>query len=170
MALPPDFPKLDATASGMPAGTSAVTPAGAGPGESAGGSGISFTPPRPLADLVDEKARRVPPGADTLLPRRHGDLTGLADQGQCAATPLAMVDLNTALSTFCGSLLADASRVLAASPAGSTRDAPRMDSPVDSWKSRNKGKTRRHRSPSPSSSSTSSSQSPTTTDEDEDLV
>jgi len=170
MASPPDLPKLDATASGKPAGTSAVTPAGAAPRESAGGSEIPFTPPRPLADLVDEKARPVPPGADTFLPRRHGDRTGLADQGQGPATHLAMVDLDTALSTFRQSFLADASRVIAASPAGSAQDAPLRDSPVDTRKGRRKGKTRRHRSPSLSSSSTSSSPSPTTTDDDDDRV
>jgi len=171
MASPPDLPKLDTTASDMPAGTSAVTPAGAAPGESAGGSGTPFTPPPPLADLVDEKARRVPPGADTFLPRRHGDRTGLADQEHNPVTPLAMADLDTALSTFHESLLADVFRVIAASPAGSVQDAPRRDSPLDTWKSRSKWKTRRHRSPSPSSSSTtSSSSSPTTTDDDEDRV
>jgi len=157
MAWPPDLPRLDVTASDTPAGASAVTPAGAAPGECAGGSGILFTPPPPLADLVDEKARRVPPGADTLLPRRHGDRTGLKDQGQGPATPLAMADLDTALSTFRESLVAEVSNVIAASSAGSAQDAPRRDSPVDMRKSRNKGKTRRHRSPSPSSSSTSSS-------------
>jgi len=170
MASPPDLPKMDATASDMPAGTSAVTPEGAAPGQSAGGTGIPFTPPPPLAEIVDEKARRVPPGADTFLRRRHGDRTGLADQGQGPATPLAMTDLVTALSTFRKSLLGDVSRVIAASPAGSAQDAPRRDSPVDTRKSRSKGKTRRHRSPSPSSSSTSSSSSPTTTDDDEDRV
>jgi len=170
MAFPPDHPKSDANAAGMPAGTSAVTPAGAAPGGSAGGSGIPFTPPPPLADLVDEKARRVPPGADTFLPRRHGDRTGLADQEHDPVTPLAMADLDTALSTFRESLLADVSRVIAASPAGSAQDAPRRDSPVDTRKSRSKGKTRRQRSPSPSSSSTSSSSSPTTTNDDEDRV
>ena len=81
-----------------------------------------------------------------------------------------MADPDTALSTFRESLLANVSRVIAASPAGSTKDAPRRDSPVDTRKSRIKGKTRRHRSPSPSSSSTSSSSSPTTTDDDEDRV
>jgi len=81
-----------------------------------------------------------------------------------------MADLDTALSTFRESLLADVSRVIAAIPAGSAQDAPRRDSPVDTRKSRSKGKTRRHRGPSPSSSSTSSSSSPTTTDDDEDRV
>jgi len=81
-----------------------------------------------------------------------------------------MADLDTALPTFRESLLADASLVNAASPAGSDQDAPRWNSPVDTRKSRSKGKTRRHRSPSPSSSSTSSSSSPTTTDDDEDRV
>jgi len=170
MASPPNLPKLDATTSNMPAGTSAVTPAGAAPGGSAGGSGIPFTPPPPLADLVDEKERRVPLGADTFLPRRHGDRTGLADQEHNPATPLAMVDLDTALSTFRESLLAHVSRVIAASPAGCAQVAPRRDSPVDTRKSRSKGKTRPYRSPSPSSSSTSSSSSPTTTDDDEDRV
>jgi len=80
---------------------------------------------------------------------------------------MAIADLDTALSTFRESLLAHASRVIAASPAGSAQDAPRRDSPVDTRKSRSKRKTRRHRSPSPSSSSTSSSSSPTTTDDDE---
>ena len=51
MALPPDLPKLDATAIDMPAGASAVTPVGAAPGESASGSGIPFTPPPQSADL-----------------------------------------------------------------------------------------------------------------------
>ena len=82
-------------------------------------------------------------------------------------TTMAIADLDTALSTFRESLLADASRVIAASPAGSAQDAPRRDSPVDTRKSRSKGKTRRHRSPSPSSSSTSCSSSATTTDDDE---
>jgi len=170
MASPPDLPKLDGTASDMPAGTSAVTPVGAAPGESAGGSGTPFTPPPPLEDLVDEKARRVPQGADTFLPRRHGDRTGLADQEHDPVTPLARADLDTALSTFRESVLADVSRVIAASPAGSAQDAPRRDSPVDTRKSRRKGKTRRHRSPSPSLSSSSSSSSPTTTDDDEHRV
>ena len=111
MAFPPDS-KSDANAAGMPAGTSAVTPAGAAPGRSAGGSGIPFTPPPPLADLVDEKKRRVPLGADTFLPRRHGDRTGLADQEHNPTTPLAMADMDTALSTFRESLLADVSRVV----------------------------------------------------------
>ena len=170
MASPPNLPQLDATTSDMPAGTSAVTPAGAAPGGSAGGSGIPFTPPPPLADLVDEKERRVPLGADAFLPRRHGDLTGLADQEYNPTTPLAMADLYTALSTLRESLLADVSLVSAASPAGSAQDAPRRDFPVDTRKSRSQGKTRRHRSPSQSSSSTSSSSSPTTTDDDEDRV
>jgi len=81
-----------------------------------------------------------------------------------------MEDFDTALSTFRESVLADCSRVIAASPAGSTQDAPRRDSPVDTRKSRSKGMSRRHRRPSPSSSSTSSSSSPTTTDDDVDRV
>ena len=81
-----------------------------------------------------------------------------------------MTDLDTALSSFRESLLADVSRVIAASPAGSAQDAPRRDSRVDTRSSRRKGKTRRHLSPSPSSSSTSSSTSPTTTDDDDDRV
>jgi len=81
-----------------------------------------------------------------------------------------MADLDTALSNFRESLLADVSRVIAASPAGSTQDAPPRGSPADTRRSRSKGKARRHRSPSPSSSSTSSSPSPATTDDDEDRV
>jgi len=42
MASPPDLPKLEAIARGMPAGTSAVTPAVAPTGGSAAGSGISL--------------------------------------------------------------------------------------------------------------------------------
>ena len=113
MAFPPDHPKSDANAADMPAGTSTVTPAtpaGAAPGGSAVGSGIPFTPPPPLADLVDEKVRRVPLGGNTFLPRRHGDRTGSADQEHDPVTPLAMADLDTALSTFRESLLADVSR------------------------------------------------------------
>ena len=170
MESPPDLPKLDATASGMPAGTSAVTPAAAAPGESAGGSETPFTPPRSLAALVGEKARRVPPGADTFLPRRRDDRAGLADQGQGPATPLAMADLHTALSTFRESSLAVVSCVIAVSPAGSAQDAARRDSPVDTRRSRSKGKTRSHRISSPSSSSTSSSPSLTTTEDDKDRV
>jgi len=79
-----------------------------------------------------------------------------------------MADLDTALSTFREWLLADVSRVIAASPAGFAQDAPRRDSPMDTRKSRSNGKTRRHRSPSPSSPSTSSPSSPTTTDDDKD--
>jgi len=170
MASPPNLPTLNATTTNMPAGTSAVTPPGAVPGDSEGGSGLPFTPPPPLADLMDEKARRVPPGADTFLPRRHGDRTGLADQEHDPVTPLAMADLDTASSTFRETLLADASRVIAASPAASAHDALRRDSPVDTRKCRSKGKTRRDRGPSPSSSSTSSSSSPTATDDDEDRL
>jgi len=140
MASPPNLPKLDGTTSDMPAGTSAVTPAGAALGGSAGASGIPFTPPPPLADLVDENARRVPPGADTFLPRRQGDRTGLADQKHDPVTPLAMADLDTALSTFRESLLADVSRIIAASPAGSAQDAPRRDSPVDTRRAAEKGR------------------------------
>jgi len=150
----------------MPAGTSAVTPAVAATGGSAAGSGIRFIPPRPLADLVGEAIRRVPPGAGAFLPRRHDERTGLVDQDRGSTKPLAMADLDTALSTFRESLLADVSRVIAARPAGSAQDAPRRDSPVDTRKSRSKGKSRRHRSLSSSSSSTSSSPSPATTEND----
>jgi len=170
MASPPTLLKLDATTSDMPAGTSALTPAGAAPGGSANGSGLPFAPPPPLADLVDENALRVPPGAATFLPRRHSDRTGLADREHDPVTPLAMADLDTALSTFRELLLADVSRVIAASPAGSAQDSPRRESHVATRKSRSKEKTRRHRSLSPSSSSTSSSSSPTTTDDEDDRV
>ena len=64
-ASPSDIPKSVAIASGMPAGTSAVTLAVAAAGGSAAGSGIPFTQPRPLPDLVSETVRRVPPGAAT---------------------------------------------------------------------------------------------------------
>jgi len=145
MASPPDIPKSDAIASGMPAGTSPVTPEVAATGGSAAGSGIPFTPPRPFADLVGETVRRVPPGADAFLPRRHDERTGLVDQDRGLTTPVAMADLDTALSTFRESLFADVSRVIAASPAGSAQDAPRRDSHVDTRKSRSKGKSRRRR-------------------------
>jgi len=170
MASPPDIPKSDAIASRMPAGTSAVIQAVAAKGGSAAGAGIPITPPRPLADLVGETVRRVPPGADAILPRRHDERTALVDRDRGSATPLAMADLDTALSTFRESLLADVSRVIAASPAGSAQDAPRRDSPEDTRKSGTKGKSRRHRSPSSSSSSSSSSPSPATTDNDDDHV
>ena len=124
MTSSPDLAMLEAIASGMPAGTSAVNPAVAATGGSAGGSGISFTPPRPLADLVSKTVRRVLPGADAFLPRRHDERTGLVDQDRGSATPLAMADLDTALSTLRESLLADVSRVIAASPAGSAQDPP----------------------------------------------
>jgi len=119
MASPSDIPKSNAIASGMPAGTFAVTPAVAATGGSASGSGIPFTSPRPLADLVSEKVCRVPPGAGAFLPRRHDERTGLVDQDRHPTTPLAMADLDTALSTFRESFLAEVSRVIAASPAGS---------------------------------------------------
>jgi len=170
MAFPPGHPKSDANAAGMLAGTSAVTPAVSGTGEAAGGSGILFTPPPPLADLVGEAGRRAPPGANAFLPRRQDDRAGSADQGHDPVTPLAMADLDTALSTFGESLLADVSQVIVASPAGPAQDAPRRSSPADTRKSRSKGKARRHRSPSPSSSSTSSSPSPATTEDDGDCV
>jgi len=147
MASPSEIPKLNAIASGMPAGTSAVTPAVAATGGSAAGSGIPFTPPRALADFVGETVRRVPPGTGASLPRRHDERTGLVDQDRDPATPLAMAELDTALSTFRESLLANVSRVIAASPAGSAQDVPRRGSPVDTRKSRRKGKSRRHRSP-----------------------
>jgi len=170
MASPPDIPKSDAIASGMPAGTSAVTLVVAATGGSAAGSGIPFAPPRPFADVVGETVRRVPPGADAFLPRRHDERTGLVDQDRDPATPLAMADLDSALSTFCESLLADVSRVIAASPGGCAQDTPRRDSPVDTRKSRIKGKSLPHRSPSSSSSSSSSSPSPAITDNDDDHV
>jgi len=170
MASPPDIRKSDAIASSMPASTSVVTPEFAATGGSAAGSGIPFTPPRPLTELVGETVRRVPPGADAFLPRRHDERTGLVDRDRGLATPLAIADLDTALSTFRESLLAEVSRVIAASPAGSAQDALRRDSPVDMRKSRSKGKSRRHRSPSSSSSSTFSSPSPATTDNDDDHV
>jgi len=81
-----------------------------------------------------------------------------------------MADLDTALSTFRESLLADVSWFIAANAAGSAQDAPRRASPADTRKSRSKGKVRRHRSPLLSSSSTSSSSSPATTDDDDDRV
>ena len=125
MASPPEIPKSDAIASVMPAGTSAVTSAVAATGGSAAGSGIPFTLPRPLVNLVGETVRRVPSGADAFLPRRHDERTGLVDQDRDPATLLEMADLDTALSTFRESLLADVSRVIAASPAGSAQDVPR---------------------------------------------
>ena len=128
MASPPDIPKSDAIASGMPASTSAVTPEFAATGGSAAGSGIPFTPPRPLTELVGETVRRVPPGADAFLPRRHDERTGLVDHDCGPETPLAMADLDTALSTFRESLLADVSRVIAASPAGSRSEGTRLNS------------------------------------------
>jgi len=170
MASPPDLPKLDAIASGMPVGTSAVTPAVAATGRYAAGSGNPVTPLRPLADLVGETVRRVPPGADAFLSRRHDERTGLVGQDKGSASPLVMAELDTALSTFRESLLADVSQVIAASPAGSAQDALRRDSPVETRKSRSKGKSRRHRSLSSSSSSTSSSPSPATTDNEDDRV
>ena len=152
MALPPGHPKSDANAAGMLAGTPAVTPAVAGTEDSAGGSGILFTLPPPLADLVGEAGRRAQLGANVPLPRRQEDLAGSAEQGQDLVTPLAMADLDTAMSTFRESLLADVSRVIAESPTGSAEDAPRRGPPADTRKSRIKGKAPRHRSPWPSSS------------------
>jgi len=81
-----------------------------------------------------------------------------------------MADLDTVLSTFRESFLADASRVISASPAGSLQDVPRQHPPVDTRKSRNKEKSRRHRSPSSPSSSTSPSPSPATTYSNDDRV
>jgi len=170
IASPPDIPKLGAIACGMSAGISAVTPAAAATEGSAAGSGIPSTPPRPLTDLVGKTVGRVPPRADAFLPRRHDERTGWVVQDRGSMTPFAMADQETALSTFRESLLADASRVIAASPAGSAQDAPRRDSRVDTRKSRSKKNSRRHRCPSSSSSSTSFSPSPATTDNDDDRV
>jgi len=139
MASPPDLPKLDAIASGMPAGTSAVIPAVAATGGAVAGTGIPFTLPQPLADLVGGNVRRVSSGADAFPPRRHDERTGSVDQDQSSATPLAIDDLDTALLTFREPLLAEVSRAIAASPAGCAQIAPRRDSPVDTQKSRNKG-------------------------------
>jgi len=136
MTSPPDIPKSDEIASGMPAGTSAVTPAVAATVGSVARSGIPFNPPRPLADLVGETVRRVTPGAGAFLPRRQAERTGLMDRDRGSATPLVMADLDAALSMLRESLSADVSRVIAASPAGSAQDAPRQDSPVDTRKSR----------------------------------
>ena len=80
---------------------------------------------------MGETVRRVPPGAGAFLPRRQDERTGFMDQDRDPATPLTMADLDTALSTFRESLLADVSQVIAASPAGSAQDAARRDSPVD---------------------------------------
>ena len=81
---------------------------------------------------------------------------------------LRSADLKTALSTLRESLLAHVSRIIAASRAGSSQDAPRRGFLAPTLKSRRKGNARRHRSPSPTSSSTSSSPSLATTDGDED--
>jgi len=77
-------------------------------------------------------------------------------------------DLKTALTTLRESLQAHVSRIIAASRAGSSQDAPLRGLPAPALKSRRKGNARRHRSPSPTSSSTSSSPSLATTDGDED--
>ena len=66
-------PRSYTSAASMQAGTSAVTPAVAGTGESAGGSGILFTPFPPLANLVGEAGRRVAPRAHAFLPPRQDD-------------------------------------------------------------------------------------------------
>jgi len=100
IALPPGHPKLGANSAGMPAGTSAMTPAVAGTRESAGGSVILFTPPPSLAGVVEEAGRRVSPGANAFLPRRQDDRAGSADQEQDPVTLLSMVDLDAALSNF----------------------------------------------------------------------
>ena len=67
-------------------------------------------------------------------------------------------------------LLAEVSRVIAASLSGSAQNVRRRRSPVDTRKSCSEEKSRRHRSPSPSSSSTSSSPSLATTNDDDDRV
>jgi len=97
MASPPDLPMLDATASGMPAVTSTGTPAVAATGRFADRSGIPFSAPRPLADIVGEAVRWVAPEADACVPRRLDERMGLADQGQGPATPTAMEDLDMVL-------------------------------------------------------------------------
>jgi len=66
-------PRSYTNAAGMQAGTSAVTPAVAGTGDSAGGSGIPFPPFPPLANLVGEAGRRVSPRANAFLPPRQDD-------------------------------------------------------------------------------------------------
>jgi len=81
-----------------------------------------------------------------------------------------MANLDTALSTFREPLLADVSRAIAESPAGSAQDVLRRGSPVDTRGSRSKGKSRRHRSLSSSSSSTSFSPSPATPDNDDNRM
>ena len=81
-------------------------------------------------------------------------------------TPLAMAEL----STFRQSLQASVSRVIVASPADFTQDAPHRDSPADTQKSRSKWRALLHLIPLPSLSSTSSSPALATTDDDEDRV
>ena len=177
----------------MPPSLSAVTPGVPPTGASAAGSGLPFV--TPLGGTIAEDPRRRPL-REGFFPRRatggasgaaanhedvivtdedeiddpHGAPDGrgaqMQDRGAHVA-PLRMADLDTVFSSFRASLLADASRDVAASPAGSAQDTPRRASPVDTRKSRSKGKSRRHRSPSVSSSSSSSTPA-TTTDAEAD--
>jgi len=158
----------------MPPAFSAVTLGVPPTGASAAGSGLPSVPP--LGGPVAEDVRRRPP-RDGSLPARIGGGTGGApsdeegkgkiagEGGDTPETPLRMADLDTVFSSFRASLLADVSRVVAASPAGSAQDAPRHHSPVETRRSRSKGKSRRRRSPSVSSSSSSSTAATTTDDE-----
>jgi len=123
-----------------------------------------------LEDLVDEKAKRVPAGADTFLPRRLGDRTRLADQEHDLVTPLAMADLDMALSPFRESLLADVFSCHRGEPSRLRSRRPSQGFPPGHAEEPQLSKDTRHRSPSLSSSFKSSSSSLTTTDGDEDRV
>ena len=176
---------------GMPPALSSVTPEVPPTGASAAGSGLPFVPP--LGGTIAEDPRHLPL-REGFFPRRatggaswaatdqedvivtdddeiedpHGapDRWGAQTQDRGAhVAPLRMADLDTVFLSFRASLLADVSRVVAASPAGSAQDTARRASPVDTRKSRSKGNSRRRWSPSVSSSSSSSTPATSTDDE-----
>ena len=107
-----------------------------------GGGSRSPRPGGRLRNLVDEERRRLPPRlAVTELPPPRvalqtvtaGDLDrDLAETP--GATAVVMDDLDNVLSSFREVLLADVSRVVAASPAWSTQGTPR-DPSIDTRKS-----------------------------------
>jgi len=155
---------------------SEVTPAVANLGGPAGGSRDPLAVGR-AGSCVDDDIRRVPPrgAAASFLPPRSGPTGCVTPEGpgqerptREVVTPVVMAYLDNALSSFRTALLADVSRVVMSSPAGSAQDAPRVrDSPGDTRKRKGgKGcKSRRRLAPSPSSSSSSSSDSSGGTDD-----
>ena len=161
---PPSDTKSDEDTTGISACMSSVTPTDAGLGGVADRSGHPRAPT--LLETVAETIRRAPlgTGIGALLPRRlgqrgsDGDALGhAADSPGRTGSPIAMADLDVALSSFGESLLAEVSRVIAESPAGDAQSTPRCHRLAHTHEGWVQNKARPHRGSPPSFSSSSAS-------------